>query len=121
MPKQLPIVEVSSQPIELCKLLKLANMVSGGGEAKMLISEGYILLNGEVETQKRKKIYDKDIIEFDGDVVEVSYSPKGKNKQQATKVKNKIKAENTKNVKVVEQSNIEMPDTPSNKRRPISF
>ncbi len=64
-------VEVSYQPIELCKLLKIANMVGGGGEAKIVISEGYVLLNNEVEFQKRKKVYHQDIIEFNGEVIEV--------------------------------------------------
>ena len=42
-------VTIDYQPIELCKILKIANLVSGGGEAKMLIAEGYVLLNGEVK------------------------------------------------------------------------
>lgn len=67
-------VELDSQPIELCKLLKIANVVGGGGEAKIVISEGYVILNGEVETQKRKKIVNNDVIEFNGDIIEVSCS-----------------------------------------------
>lgn len=64
-------VELEQQPIELYKLLKIANLVSGGGEAKVAISEGYVLLNGEVETQKRKKIYSGDVIQFNEDLVEM--------------------------------------------------
>lgn len=64
-------IEVEQQPVELYKLLKIANLVSGGGEAKMLISQGYVLLNGEIETQKRKKVFNADIIEFNGDIVEL--------------------------------------------------
>ena len=64
-------VELNHQPIELCKLLKIANLVSGGGEAKVVISEGYVLLNGEVEYQKRKKIYHEDMVEFNGEVVQL--------------------------------------------------
>ena len=82
MSEQLPLIEISSQPIELCKLLKVANMVSGGGEAKIVISEGYVLLNGEVETQKRKKVYDKDIVEFNGDIIAVNYCPTSAVEQQ---------------------------------------
>ncbi|MEW6990929.1 RNA-binding S4 domain-containing protein [Colwelliaceae bacterium 6441] len=67
----IPSIEVSYQPIELCKLLKIANLVSGGGEAKIVISEGYVLVNGEVEFQKRKKIYHSDIIEFNGETIAV--------------------------------------------------
>ncbi|WP_104402870.1 RNA-binding S4 domain-containing protein [Vibrio penaeicida] len=57
-------VEVASQPIELYKVLKIANVVSGGGEAKYAISEGYVAVNGELETRKRRKLYDGDVIEF---------------------------------------------------------
>ncbi|EEY99262.1 hypothetical protein VOA_001611 [Vibrio sp. RC586] len=57
-------VEVSNQPIELYKVLKIASAVSGGGEAKHVISEGYVFVNGEVETRKRCKIFDGDLIEF---------------------------------------------------------
>jgi len=64
-------IQLDQQPIELCKLLKIANLVTGGGEAKVVISEGYVLLNGEVEYQKRKKIYHNDIIEFNGDTIQV--------------------------------------------------
>ncbi len=65
------VVELNHQPVELCKLLKIANLVGGGGEAKIVISEGYVLLNGEVEYQKRKKVYHEDVIEFNGEVVQL--------------------------------------------------
>jgi len=64
-------IQLDQQPIELCKLLKIADLVSGGGEAKVVISEGYVLLNGEVEYQKRKKVYHNDIVEFNGEVIQV--------------------------------------------------
>ena len=64
-------IQLDQQPIELCKLLKIADLVTGGGEAKVVISEGYVLLNGEVEYQKRKKIYHNDIVEFNGEVLQV--------------------------------------------------
>lgn len=57
-------VEVSEQPIELYKVLKIADAVSGGGEAKHVITEGYVFVNGELETRKRRKMYDGDLIEF---------------------------------------------------------
>jgi len=64
-------IQLDKQPIELCKLLKIADLVAGGGEAKVVISEGYVLLNGDVEYQKRKKIYHNDIIEFNGETIQV--------------------------------------------------
>ena len=57
-------VEVSSEPIELYKVFKLANLVGGGGEAKHIISEGYVAVNGELETRKRRKMYHGDVFEF---------------------------------------------------------
>jgi ribosome-associated protein len=57
-------IEVDAHPIELYKLFKIANLVSGGGEAKHIIDEGYVAVNGEVETRKRRKMYDGDFFEF---------------------------------------------------------
>ncbi|MFC3022240.1 RNA-binding S4 domain-containing protein [Vibrio zhugei] len=57
-------VEVSEQPIELYKVLKIADAVSGGGEAKYAISDGFVAVNGELETRKRRKLYDGDLVEF---------------------------------------------------------
>jgi len=57
-------VTVSSEPIELYKLLKFESMVSSGGEAKHVIAEGQVLVNGKVEIQKRKKIVSGDSVEF---------------------------------------------------------
>ncbi|MGF1739998.1 RNA-binding S4 domain-containing protein [Vibrio profundum] len=57
-------IEVSSQPIELYKVMKIANLVGGGGEAKHAIAEGYVAVNGELEDRKRRKMYDGDFFEF---------------------------------------------------------
>lgn len=57
-------VEITREPIELFKLLKFEGLASSGGEAKAMIAEGHVLLNGVVETQKRKKLVSGDCIEF---------------------------------------------------------
>ena len=57
-------VEISREPIELYKILKFEGMVGSGGEAKTVVAAGHVLLNGQVETQKRKKIMAGDTIEF---------------------------------------------------------
>ena len=57
-------IEISEEPIELYKILKIENMVASGGEAKYVISEGRVIVNGKVETRKRKKIFSGDIVEF---------------------------------------------------------
>lgn len=69
------IIDICVEPIELCKLLKIANMVDGGGEAKTMISEGSVLVNNEVVVQKRKKIRHGDIIECNGKIIEIAYNP----------------------------------------------
>ena len=72
------IIDICVEPIELCKLLKIANMVGGSGEAKTMISEGSVLVNNEVVVQKRKKIRNGDIIEYNGKIIEVAYNPTNK-------------------------------------------
>ena len=65
------VVEISSEPVELYKILKFEGMVASGGEAKQLISEGLVLVNGKVETRKRKKIVAGDTIEFEQDIIRI--------------------------------------------------
>lgn len=60
-------VVINRQPVELHKLLKFEGLVASGGDAKTVISEGLVQVNGQVETQKRKKIVDGDVVEFNGD------------------------------------------------------
>ncbi len=57
-------VKITKEPVELYKILKFEGMASSGGEAKTIIADGQILVNGVVETRKRKKIISGDIIEF---------------------------------------------------------
>ena len=58
-------VEIRSEPVELYKILKFEGLVSsGGGEAKMVIDSGAVMVNGEIETRKRRKIVAGDTIEF---------------------------------------------------------
>jgi ribosome-associated protein len=57
-------IEISKEPIELYKILKFENLVASGGEAKYVISEGQVMVNGKVETRKRKKIFLGDVVEF---------------------------------------------------------
>ncbi len=56
--------EIFEEPIELYKILKFENMVASGGEAKYVISEGQVTVNGKIETRKRKKIFSGDIVEY---------------------------------------------------------
>jgi ribosome-associated protein len=63
-PNAVTTITVRAEPIELCQLLKFAGLTGSGGEAKQVISEGKVLLNGKVETQKRKKIVAGDRVTF---------------------------------------------------------
>ena len=67
-------VEISREPVELYKILKFEAMVSSGGEAKIVIAEGLVRVNGEVETRKRKKIVAGDIIELGQEKVRIRLS-----------------------------------------------
>jgi len=66
------LIEIREEPTALYKILKIANLVSGGGEAKQAIAEGYVSLNGEIETQKRKKIYAGDLIYFNEQYLQIA-------------------------------------------------
>jgi len=65
------IVEITKEPVELYKILKFEGMAASGGEAKMAVADGQVLVNGEVETRKRRKIVSGDIIEFCGEKIQI--------------------------------------------------
>ena len=58
--------------IKLGQALKLVNMVSSGVEAKIVIQEGQVLVNGEVDTRRGKKLVPGDTFEFQGQIVKVT-------------------------------------------------
>jgi ribosome-associated protein len=66
---------LTKQPVELFKILKFEGMASSGGEAKMLIADGQIKVNGARETRKRKQIVADDVIEFGGEKFVVHLQP----------------------------------------------
>ncbi|MDB2450714.1 RNA-binding S4 domain-containing protein, partial [Pseudomonadales bacterium] len=57
-------VVINREPVELYKVLKFEGLVGSGGEAKLVVDNGLVRLNGEVETRKRKKVVSGDVIEF---------------------------------------------------------
>ena len=64
-------ITVRAVPIELCQFLKFGGLTGTGGEAKQVISQGLVLLNGVVETQKRKKLLAGDRVTCDGQTLVV--------------------------------------------------
>ena len=67
-------VEITKEPVELYKILKFEGLVQSGGEAKMVIAEGQVSVNGEVETRKRRKIVRGDRIEFSDVTLQISFT-----------------------------------------------
>ena len=66
-------VEITKEPVELYKILKFEGLVGSGGEAKLVIDEGMVLVNGQVETRRRKKIVSGDIVEFGGEHLHILF------------------------------------------------
>jgi ribosome-associated protein len=125
-------IQLDQQPIELCKLLKIADLVAGGGEAKVVISEGHVLLNGEVTYQKRRKVYHNDIVEFNGETLQIivneNLDDEFPEEEKAQLIQPKSVAspapKKAKTPKPEKQSAAlltDEPDTRKSKRRPISF
>ena len=65
------IAELESEFVELYKILKFEGLADSGGNAKQVIEEGLVSVNGEVETRKRKKIRAGDQIDFIDHHIEV--------------------------------------------------
>ena len=64
-------IKITTEFIKLDSLLKFASLVSSGGEAKQLIQNGEVLVNGEVCTMRGKKIRSGDKVELSGQEVTV--------------------------------------------------
>jgi ribosome-associated protein len=64
-------IKIKDEYIRLGQAMKLAGLVSSGVEAKVLIGDGQVLVNGEVELQRGKKLRDGDIFSFDGQEVQI--------------------------------------------------
>lgn len=64
-------IAITGEFIKLDALLKFANLVSSGGEAKLRIAGGEVKVNGEVCTMRGKKLHPGDRVELDGNLVEI--------------------------------------------------
>ena len=62
-------VDISKEPVELYKILKFEGLTTTGGEAKLLIDDGQVTVNGEVERRRRRKMLSGDIIGFRGEEI----------------------------------------------------
>lgn len=71
MRKNMEIINIRDDYIKLGQALKLAGLAESGVDAKYIIQDGLVKLNGQIEIQRGKKVYIGDIIEFDGNQVKV--------------------------------------------------
>jgi len=65
------VVAVREIPIELCQFIKFGGLAESGGQAKQLIAEGSVRLNGAVETRKRRQLAAGDKVTVDGQTIVV--------------------------------------------------
>lgn len=63
-------IQITTEYITLGQFLKLADIVSDGGQAKHLIAEGNVSVNDVVEVRRGRKLYPNDVVSFEG----VSYT-----------------------------------------------
>ena len=57
--------------IKLGQAMKKAGLVGSGVDAKIIIQDGNVKVNGEVDTRRGKKLYDGDVFEYEGVTVKV--------------------------------------------------
>jgi len=65
-------IEIETETIRLSQLLKLANVVQDGSEAKFRITSGEVMVNGEVELRRGRKLRNGDLVDFAGETYEVT-------------------------------------------------
>lgn len=63
--------ELQGEFIPLIQLLKATNLVQTGGEAQIVVSEGEVTYNGNIDTRKRLKVKRGDVVEFRGTSIRV--------------------------------------------------
>lgn len=64
-------IEIRDEFIKLGQAMKVVGLVSSGVEAKFVIQDGQVKVNGEVDTRRGKKLYSGDTFEFNGEVVTI--------------------------------------------------
>ena len=65
------IIKLRDEFIKLGQALKAAGLVESGVEAKEVIVQGLVVVNGEIETRRGRKLYDGEEVEFDGDKISI--------------------------------------------------
>lgn len=65
------VIKLRDEYIKLGQALKAAGLVDSGVEAKIVINEGNVLVNGSVETQRGKKLRAGDIVNYNGEEIKI--------------------------------------------------
>lgn len=64
-------IQINDEFIKLGQALKLAGLVSSGVEAKIVIQQGEVSVNGEIDTRRGRKLYPQDVFSYQGQEVTV--------------------------------------------------
>lgn len=65
------VIQLREDFIKLGQALKAAGLVESGVDAKFVIQDGLVKVNGSIETQRGKKLVAGDIVEFDGETIQI--------------------------------------------------
>lgn len=65
-------IKLREEYIKLGQALKAAGLVESGVDAKFVIQDGLVKVNGAVETQRGKKLYDGDVVEFESQKISIT-------------------------------------------------
>ena len=65
------IIKLREEYIKLGQALKAANLAEDGVEAKYAIQDGGVKVNGEMETRRGRKLYDGDVISYNGEEIRI--------------------------------------------------
>ncbi|UYO97093.1 RNA-binding S4 domain-containing protein [Microbacterium sp. M28] len=64
-------VHIGGEMIRLGQFLKFAGLLDSGGDAKEVIIDGYVEVNGEVDRRRGRQLHDGDLVTFEGRTVRV--------------------------------------------------
>ena len=65
------MIKIKDEYIKLGQAMKLAGMVSSGIEAKIVIKDGEVTVNGDVELQRGKKLYNGYVVSYHGETITI--------------------------------------------------
>lgn len=66
------IIKLKEEYIKLGQALKAAGLVESGVDVKFAVQDGLVKVNGQVETQRGKKLVEGDIVEYDGNSIKIT-------------------------------------------------